>query len=119
MKVVVTSQGPDTSSVVEPVFRRARFFLLCDTETAQAIPYDNQQNLDTPRGTGILAGQLIAFFDADAVVTGNIGHGAVLALRSRGLTVYVGATGLVRDALADLRGGRLRPHPTSLRGQGS
>jgi len=108
MKVVVTSQGTRTENQVDPRFGRAKCLLLCDTETGQVTSHDNRQNLEATEGAGLQTSQFVASLGAEAVVTGNVGPKAFLALRARRMDVYVGAEGTVEDALAELRAGRLQ-----------
>ena len=50
MKIVVTSQGTNLDSPVDPRFGRAKHFLLVDTDTMQTTAHDNAQNLNAPQG---------------------------------------------------------------------
>ncbi len=60
MKIVVTAQGSNLDSPVDPRFGRARYFLLIDTDTGQFTAHDNVQNLNAPQGAGIPAAQTVA-----------------------------------------------------------
>ena len=109
MKVVVTAQGRDLDSPVDPRFGRARYFLLIDTETGQFTAHDNMQNLNAPQGAGIQAAQMVVQLGAEAVLTGNVGPKAFTTFEAGQVAVHAGATGTVREALEELRSGRLQP----------
>ena len=55
MKVIVTSQGQELNSPVDPRFGRAKYFLVVDTETGDFSAADNSQNLNAAQGAGIQA----------------------------------------------------------------
>jgi len=109
MKIVVTSQGANLDSPVDPRFGRAKHFLLVNTETMQATAHDNAQNLNAPQGAGIQAAQAVHNLGASAVVTGNVGPKAFTTLHAAGVAVYLGASGTVREAIEQFRSGRLQP----------
>ena len=107
MKVLITAEGMDLESNVDPRFGRAKYFLVLNTETKHLAIHDNTPNLTAARGAGIQAGQRVADFGVDAVITGNVGPKAFATLQAANVTVYTGATGNVRDALAALEAGTL------------
>ena len=109
MKVVVTAQGRDLDSLVDPRFGRARYFVLIDTATGQFTAHDNVQNLNAPQGAGIQAAQTVVQLGAEAVLTGNVGPKAFATLQAGRVVIHPGATGTVRQALEELRSGRLQP----------
>jgi len=109
MKVVVTAQGSNLDSPVDPRFGRARYFLLIDTDTGQFTAHDNVQNLNAPQGGGIQAAQTVAQVGAEAVLTGNVGPQAFATLQAGQVAIHAGATGTVRQALEEWRSGRLPP----------
>lgn len=109
MKVAITAQGPNLDSPVDPRFGRARYFLLCDTETGQFTAHDNVQNLNAPQGAGIQAAQAVVEAGAEAVLTGNVGPKAFATLQAGNVVVHVGAAGTVRQALEAFRAGRVQP----------
>ena len=43
MKVAITSQGPDMTSMVDLRFGRAKYFIVVDTETGEFSAHDNTQ----------------------------------------------------------------------------
>lgn len=108
MKVVITAQGTDLDSAVDPRFGRARYFLLVDTETDACTAHDNEQNLNAPQGAGIQAAQAVARLGATAVLTGHVGPKAFTTLQAGQITVYLGATGTAREALEQYRAGQLQ-----------
>ncbi|MFW6062429.1 MAG: NifB/NifX family molybdenum-iron cluster-binding protein, partial [Planctomycetota bacterium] len=73
MQLVVTAQGRELSSPVDPRFGRAKYLILVDTETGAWSATDNSQNLQAPQGAGIQAGKNVASLGAAAVVTGHVG----------------------------------------------
>ena len=108
MKVAVTSQGPEANSEVDPRFGRAKYFIIFDTETDEAFPLDNAQNLNAVQGAGIQAARNVIDARAEALITGNVGPKAFATLEAGGVEVHVGASGLVRDAVEQFKAGRLR-----------
>ena len=108
MKIVVTSQGTNLDSPVDPRFGRAKHFLLVDTETMQTTAHDNAQNLNAPQGAGIQAAQAVFNLGAGAVITGNVGPKAFTTLQAAGIAVYLGASGTVREAVEQFQAGRLQ-----------
>lgn len=108
MKVVVTSQGMEMNSTVDPRFGRAEFLILIDTETGEFTAHDNTQNLNAVQGAGVQAAQNVVSLGAAAVITGNVGPKAFVALQAGDVKPYIGATGSVHDAVEQLKEGRLQ-----------
>ncbi len=107
MKVVVTSQGQDLDAPVDPRFGRAKYFVVVDTDTGQATAADNSQNLQAAQGAGIQAGKNVADLGVQAVVTGHVGPKAFATLQAAGVSVYLGASGTVGEAIDQLNAGTL------------
>ncbi|NLF72578.1 MAG: dinitrogenase iron-molybdenum cofactor biosynthesis protein [Candidatus Anammoximicrobium sp.] len=109
MKVVVTAQDSSLDSPVDPRFGRARYFLLVDTDTGEFTAHDNMQNLNAAQGAGIQSAQTVVRLGAQALLSGNVGPKAFATLQAGQVAVYPGAAGTVRQALEELRSGRLQP----------
>jgi predicted Fe-Mo cluster-binding NifX family protein len=108
MKVVVTSQGKDLTSSVDPRFGRAKYFLVVDTEQDTLAVHDNAQNLNLPQGAGIQAGQTVVNLGVEAVITGNVGPKAFTVLQAGKVKIYTGVSGTVKEALAEFKAGKLK-----------
>lgn len=108
MNVVISAQGNDIDSLVDPRFGRCRFLISVDTETGEWRSYDNQANAEATGGAGVQAGSLLASLGAHALVTGHVGPNAHKVLDAAHVLLYQAGNGVtVRDAVADLEGGRL------------
>ena len=107
MKVAVTSQGPDMTSEIDPRFGRARFFILIDTDSDLFTARDNRRNVDMVGRAGVSAAQDIVRLGVDALITEKVGPRTLATLQAGNIDVYVGASGHVRDALAQFRRGEL------------
>jgi predicted Fe-Mo cluster-binding NifX family protein len=107
MKVVVTSQGTELTSEVDPRFGRAKYLLVVDTESGEVTCHDNTQNLNAAQGAGIQAGRNVLDLGVTAVITGNVGPKAFATLQSGGLEVYIGAQGTVEEAVEQFNQGLL------------
>jgi len=108
MKVIVTSQGRELNSPVDPRFGRAKYFLVVDTETGEFSATDNSQNLNAAQGAGIQAGKKVVDLGAKAVITGHIGPKAFTTLQTGGVQIYTGAAGTVADAIEQFKAGALK-----------
>ena len=108
MKIVVTSQGSDLSSQVDPRFGRAKNFIVVDTETNEMSVHDNTQNVNAAQGAGIQAGRTVADLGVEVVVTGNVGPKAFTTLQAGNVKVYPGATGTVKEAVEKFKAGELQ-----------
>ena len=108
MKIVITSQGTNLDSAVDPRFGRAKHFLLVNTDTMQTTAHDNAQNLNAPQGAGIQAAQAVFKLGTSAVVTGSVGPKAFTTLQAAGIAVYLGASGTVKEAVEQFQAGRLQ-----------
>lgn len=107
MRIVITSQGPELTSQVDPRFGRAKYLIVLDTENEEFRALDNSQNVNAPRGAGIRAAKNVISESVEAVVTGHVGPKALEALESARIQVYCGASGTVEDALRKLKSGQL------------
>jgi len=107
MKVLITSTGNDLDAQVDLRFGRARYFILYDTEDKSFSAIDNTQNLSAPQGAGVQSGQNVVNTGAEALITGNCGPKAFRVLTEAGVQIYIGASGTVREAIADLENGKL------------
>lgn len=108
MRVVVTAQGPQLDSPADPRFGRARYLVLVDTETGECSSVDNEINLNAPQGAGIQTGRRVVELKAQAVITGHAGPKAFSVLDAGGVAIYTGASGTVRQALEQFKGGTLQ-----------
>jgi len=113
MKVAITATGSDLESSVDPRFGRAKFFVVCDTETGDFEVVDNKMNVNAMQGAGIQAAQTIADRGVGCVITGHCGPKAFATLKAAGISVVVGASGTVRDALEQYKNGQLKATDSS------
>lgn len=108
MKAVITAQGTEMNSPVDPRFGRAQYFIVVDTETLEFSAKDNNQNLNAPQGAGIQAGRNVVELGAQALITGNVGPKAFATLQAGNIPVYLGASGTVAEALEKFKAGQLQ-----------
>ena len=106
MKIVITSNGEDLNSEVDPRFGRAACFLLGDPEVMDFSVIENK-NIDAAGGAGINSAKLVIDAGAEAVLTGNCGPNAERTLRAAGVKLYTGATGTVAEAIELFKNGKL------------
>lgn len=109
VKIVITSQGPELRSSVDPRFGRAQYFVVYDTQTQQHSAHSNEQNLQAVQGAGIQAGRQVVDLGAEAVLTGHVGPKAFATLKAGGVAVYTGIQGTVQEALEQFQAGSLQP----------
>ena len=109
MKIVVTAQGAEMESPVDPRFGRAKYFVLVDTDTGQHQAHDNAQNLNAAQGAGIQAAQTVAKLGVEAVLTGHVGPRAFATLTAANVAIHTGASGTVKEAIEQFQAGRLEP----------
>jgi len=107
MNVAVTSQGSVLSSELDPRFGRARYFVVVDTDSGEFNVHDNGANLEAVQGAGIQAAQDIVDLSVDAVITGHVGPKAAAALKAGNVKVHKQNWGTVREAIEQLKSGRL------------
>lgn len=109
MKIAITSTGQALSSNIDPRFGRAAYFLVVDPDTLECTPVENLQNLNLAQGAGIQAAATLARHQVDALLTGNCGPKAFRMLEAAGIQVFVGISGVVRDAVDAFRKGDIVP----------
>ena len=107
MKVAISAQGKEMSSVIDQRFGRAKYFIVIDSETGAFTAHDNSQNLNAPQGAGIQAAKNVTDFGAEAIISGNVGPKAFATLNAAGITVYTGASGTVQETLEAFKAGNL------------
>jgi len=106
MKIAISTTGSSLDDPVEQRFGRCSTFLLVDTESMETEALDNR-NARARGGAGIQAAQQLAQAGVDAVITGNIGPNAFQTLQAADIDIYIGASGMARDALQRYKNGEL------------
>lgn len=89
MKICISSTGENLDTMVDPRFGRAQFFIIFDTEKKDFKAVKNS-GATYGHGAGIAAAQLAVSLKVKAVITGNVGPNAFMALKSTGIKVYPG-----------------------------
>jgi predicted Fe-Mo cluster-binding NifX family protein len=107
MKIAIASQGSDLTSMVDPRFGRASYFILYDTEMDSWNVIDNSPNTEIAHGAGIQTAQRVIDIGADTVVSGNFGPKAADVLDAAGIVTMVWSRGTVADAIELVRNNRL------------
>ena len=99
MKIAITSEGQDPSSLVDPRFGRAKGFIIYNTDSKEYSYHDNEQNINAPQGAGIQSAKKIIDMGAKVLLTGNVGPKAFATLKKGEVTIIIGAKGIVKDAV--------------------
>ncbi len=107
MKILVSAQGPDISSPVDPRFGRAPSLVLVDSRTGEWSAYVNPGTA-MGHGAGIEAGRLASEIGAEVVLTGAAGPNAFRTLEAAGIAVYAVEGGTVASAVDRYKQGTLR-----------
>ncbi len=108
MKIAITSQGSEMSSMIDPRFGRSKFFIVVDTENEEFSVADNSVNLNAAQGAGIQSGKNVVDLCVEAVITDHVGPKAFVTLQSGNVKVYTGATGTVAEAVEMFKAGKLK-----------
>jgi predicted Fe-Mo cluster-binding NifX family protein len=107
MKIVVTATAPDLEAAVDPRFGRGAYFVSIDTETLQWQAHENQ-GVNAAGGAGSQAAQFVAQQGAQAVISGDFGPNAYLALVAAEIKMYLlGPSKTVSEAVANFTAGKL------------
>lgn len=109
MKVAITTSGKDLDAPVDPRFGRAKAIIIYDTDSGQWSVVDNAQNLNAAQGAGIQTATTVGNAGVEAVLAGNCGPKAFRALAAAKVKVYTGVSGTVREAILELKTGKLQP----------
>lgn len=88
MKICITSRGSDLDSLVDPHFGRAQNFIFLN-EKGEIKEILKNPGIESMRGAGISAAQVIADKKADVVITGNIGPNAFRVLSPSGIKIFL------------------------------
>ena len=108
MKIAITSQGQETSSMLDPRFGRAKWFMIFDDQSNQWNAQDNTLNLNAAQGAGIQAAQNIAQTGAEVLITGNVGPNAYKTLSAAGIKIFLVSNCSVQQALDQFNAGNLK-----------
>ena len=108
MKIVITSQGKDLTSQIDPRFGRAKWLIAFDTETGDFQAHDNELNLNAAQGAGIQTGINVVELNADAVITGNVGPKAFRTLSAGKVEIYLSDNQNAKDAIEAFKADKLK-----------
>jgi len=104
VKIAVTAIAASLDAEVDPRFGRCPCFLVVETDDLSFEPIDNQ-NVTLGGGAGIQSAQLMAEKGVQYVLTGNCGPNAYRTLSAAGISVIVGCSGSVRQAVEKFKSG--------------
>ncbi len=102
MKILLTVQGNDWNSPMDPRFGRAKGFLIYD-EANESLNYvDNEANMNAAQGAGIQTAQRALEIKPDVIITGNGPGGKAAAVLKNGtIKIYAGAEGITAKEAYD------------------
>ena len=89
MKIAITSQGEELSSLIDPRFGRCSYFFIFD-ENGELLKKIKNESLRVVHGAGVTAAQVIAEEGIDIVITGNMGPNAIRLMQASGIKVISG-----------------------------
>ncbi|OQA47150.1 MAG: Dinitrogenase iron-molybdenum cofactor [Chloroflexi bacterium ADurb.Bin325] len=108
MKLIITATAPGLEAPVDPRFGRGAYFVVVDTDTMQWQAHKNEA-VNAAGGAGTQAAQFVAQQAAGAVISGDFGPNAYIALAAGEVKMYLlGASQTVSEAVANYVGGKLQ-----------
>ena len=107
MKICIATTGPDLGSQISPVFGRAPYFLIIDSETEEFKAIENEA-AKAFRGAGIAAAQTVASEKVEVAIAGMVGPNAQMVLEQSGIKVISGISGTAKEALEKFKKGELK-----------
>jgi len=108
MRIAVTAREPKLEAEVDPRFGRAEYFIIVETDSEDYEAIENP-NVNSASGAGIQSAQLVVDKGVKALLTGSCGPKAYDVLKAAGVSVYVGTTGTVSEAIEGFKSGQLLP----------
>ena len=107
MKLIITATEPEIAAAVDPRFGRGAYFIVFDTETLKWQAHENP-GVNAAGGAGSQAAQFAAQQGADAVISGDFGPNAYLALAAAEIKMYLlGPSKTAWEAVANFAAGAL------------
>jgi len=106
MKVCLSSTGITLDANVDPRFGRCVYFIIYDTATDTFESYENDSR-NAMGGAGIQAAQKALEYKVEAVISGNIGPNAFKVFQSAQIKIFTGASGSIRNTIAQLKNNEL------------
>lgn len=107
MKICITSEGKTLDSKIDPRFGRCQNFIFFDTDTGEFEAHENT-SAQSQGGAGIQSGQFVVSKGAKVVLTGNVGPNAHQVLQAAGVSVFVGISGTVQEAIEGYKSGKFK-----------
>ncbi len=108
MKLIVTATAPALEAAVDPRFGRAAYFIVVDADSLQWQAHQNQ-GVNATGGAGALAAQFAAQQGVQAVISGDFGPNAYMALAAAGIQMYHDAASAVARGRGRQPAGRAGP----------
>jgi predicted Fe-Mo cluster-binding NifX family protein len=109
MKIAIPAVNRDATALIDARFGRTPWFLVYQTDTDAWEAIENAPNLQAVQGAGIQSAETLVRQGVTAVLTPHCGPKAFRVLQAAGVTVYLGVTGTVADALTAYQAGTLQP----------
>lgn len=103
----MSSTGNSVDSLISPVFGRAKFYLLVNTEDFSFESFENPA-VTQSGGAGIQAAQFVLKKNPDAVISSNVGPNAYEVLSAGSVSCYIAKNGTARETIEAFNGGDLK-----------
>lgn len=108
MKVIVSSTGNSIDSPISPVFGRAKYYVMVDTDDLSCEGFENPA-VSQSSGAGIQAAQFVLKKGPEAILSSNIGPNAFQVLSAGSIPCYSASEGTVREVVSAFNDGKLSP----------
>ncbi|ABO50736.1 Dinitrogenase iron-molybdenum cofactor biosynthesis [Desulforamulus reducens MI-1] len=113
MKICISSKGGSTTSVLDPRFGRAAYFILVDSDTMKTEVIENSA-IASGGGAGIASGQLVVDKGVEVVITGNVGPNATKVLEASNVAVFRGVPATIEENIEKYQKGLLEKISTAV-----
>lgn len=108
MKLIVTTTAPELEAPVDPRYGRGAYFVIVDTDTMQWEAHPNE-GVNATGGAGSQAAQFAAQHGVEAVISGDFGPNAYIALAAADISMYLlGTSRTGQEAVANWTAGALQ-----------
>jgi predicted Fe-Mo cluster-binding NifX family protein len=108
MKLAICARGEGLEAQVDQRFGRCACFMIVDTQSGEALEMLRNESAGASGGAGPQSAQLLSQHDVEAVVLGNVGPNAAVALNAAGIEIYTGIEGTVQQTLQKFQEGKLQ-----------